>query len=77
VKVVSIVGARPQFIKAAPVSRALLVHIGQHYDGSISRIFFDNPGIPRRGVYLYPKTDSSSHTCRSVHCEPWRRRNLT
>src|SRR5213594_4024054 len=47
-KVVSIVGARPQFIKAAAVSRELrerqkelLVHTGQHYDYEMSGIFFD------------------------------------
>lgn len=54
-KVVSIVGARPQFIKAAPVSRALrrvalgeevLVHTGQHYDHGMSAVFFDELGIP-------------------------------
>ncbi|MDZ4177864.1 MAG: UDP-N-acetylglucosamine 2-epimerase (non-hydrolyzing) [Coriobacteriia bacterium] len=52
-KVVSIVGARPQFIKAAPVSRALreaheeiLVHSGQHYDHGMSQVFFDELGIP-------------------------------
>ena len=46
--VLSIVGARPQFIKAAPVSRALrerhrevLVHTGQHYDSSMSAVFFE------------------------------------
>jgi len=44
VKVVSVVGARPQFIKAAMVSRVLrekhtevLVHMGQHYDSNTSR----------------------------------------
>jgi UDP-GlcNAc3NAcA epimerase len=47
VKVVSVVGNRPQFIKAAPVSRALravcdhvLVHTGQHYDSELSDVFF-------------------------------------
>ena len=45
--VASIVGARPQFIKSAPVSRALtshfkevLIHTGQHYDYGMSEIFF-------------------------------------
>ncbi len=53
-KIVTVVGARPQFIKAAPVSRALkkpvqeiLVHTGQHYDENMSRIFFDELGLPR------------------------------
>lgn len=52
-KVLSIIGARPQFIKAAPVSRALrevaretLLHTGQHYDREMSRIFFDELHIP-------------------------------
>jgi len=47
-KLVSIVGARPQFIKAAPVSRALrrqhaevLVRTGQHYDDNMSAVFFE------------------------------------
>ena len=53
-KVVSIVGARPQFIKAAAVSRVLrerhreiLVHTGQHYDYEMSGIFFDGLELPR------------------------------
>jgi UDP-N-acetylglucosamine 2-epimerase len=54
VKVVSVVGARPQFIKAAPVSRVLrargvtevLVHTGQHYDRNLSALFFDELGVP-------------------------------
>jgi UDP-GlcNAc3NAcA epimerase len=52
-KVASIVGARPQFIKAAPLDRELrrdhqhlLIHTGQHYDYTMSAIFFDELGIP-------------------------------
>lgn len=59
IKIVPIVGARPQFIKAAAVSRVLrekhtevLVHTGQHYDDKMSQIFFDDLDIPRPDVYL-------------------------
>ncbi|HEC91981.1 MAG TPA: UDP-N-acetylglucosamine 2-epimerase (non-hydrolyzing) [Candidatus Atribacteria bacterium] len=52
-KIASIVGARPQFIKATPLSRELrekheevLIHTGQHYDYGMSKIFFDELGIP-------------------------------
>ena len=58
-KVVTIVGARPQFIKAAPVSRALrqrhrevLVHTGQHYDAGMSGVFFAELGIPEPDANL-------------------------
>ncbi len=59
-KILTVVGARPQFVKAAPVSRALqtagldefLVHTGQHYDANMSQIFFDELGIPRPDVNL-------------------------
>jgi UDP-N-acetylglucosamine 2-epimerase len=50
--VVSVVGNRPQFIKAAPLARALdgglrhvLVHTGQHYDRELSQVFFDELGL--------------------------------
>lgn len=53
-KVVTIVGARPQFIKAAVVSRELrkhhtemLVHTGQHYDYNMSDVFFEELDIPK------------------------------
>jgi len=58
-KVLSVVGARPEFIQAAPVSRALrarhdevLVHTGQHYDDRMSRIFFEQLGVPQPDFYL-------------------------
>ncbi|MDH5676753.1 MAG: UDP-N-acetylglucosamine 2-epimerase (non-hydrolyzing) [Myxococcales bacterium] len=54
-KVLTVVGARPQFIKAATLSRALLragfdeqlLHTGQHYDSSMSGVFFEELEIPR------------------------------
>jgi UDP-N-acetylglucosamine 2-epimerase len=56
----TVVGARPQFIKAAPVSRALraaghiefLVHTGQHYDHNMSRVFFEEMNIPEADLNL-------------------------
>ncbi len=53
-KILSVVGARPQFIKAAPVCGALalagvqewLLHTGQHYDAAMSDVFFSELGIP-------------------------------
>ena len=53
-KVVTIIGARPQFVKAATVSRALkktgiheaIVHTGQHHDQNMSQVFFDEMEIP-------------------------------
>jgi UDP-GlcNAc3NAcA epimerase len=53
VRVLTIVGNRPQFVKAAAVSRLLreeheevLVHTGQHHDDELSRVFFDELGVP-------------------------------
>lgn len=64
--IVTIVGARPQFIKAAAVSRVLrlrhrevLVHTGQHYDANMSAVFFDELGIPPPDVNL--AVGSASH----------------
>jgi UDP-N-acetylglucosamine 2-epimerase len=64
-KIVTIVGARPQFIKAAPVSKAIrdhnekgpriaevLVHTGQHYDHGMSQIFFDELDISEPDLNL-------------------------
>jgi UDP-GlcNAc3NAcA epimerase len=55
-KVLTIVGARPQFVKAAAVSRAIaarpdlqeiMVHTGQHFDANMSEVFFTEMSIPR------------------------------
>src|SRR6188768_2807643 len=59
-KIVTVIGARPQFVKAATVSAAIvqhskrgaaieevLVHTGQHYDPNMSQIFFDQLRVPR------------------------------
>ncbi|MBN1995617.1 MAG: UDP-N-acetylglucosamine 2-epimerase (non-hydrolyzing) [Anaerolineae bacterium] len=58
-KIVSVVGARPQFVKAAVVSRVLrekhteiLVHTGQHYDDEMSRVFFEELKLPEPEVNL-------------------------
>jgi len=58
-KIASIIGARPNFIKLAPVSKELrkefdevLVHTGQHYDYEMNKIFFDELGIPEPDYHL-------------------------
>jgi UDP-GlcNAc3NAcA epimerase len=58
--ILTVVGARPQFIKAAPVSKALkergireiLLHTGQHYDTTMSQVFFDELEIPAPEINL-------------------------
>lgn len=66
--ILHVVGARPNFMKAAPVLRALsqrsgirqtLVHTGQHYDANMSDIFFEQLGIPPPDVNL--EVGSGSH----------------
>lgn len=60
-KILTVIGARPQFIKAAAVSREIiateglneiLVHTGQHYDANMSDIFFQEMGIPAPAHHL-------------------------
>jgi len=62
-KILTIIGARPQIIKAAALSRAiresfgdkiqeLLLHTGQHYDRNMSRVFFNDMKIPKPAANL-------------------------
>jgi UDP-GlcNAc3NAcA epimerase len=61
-KITTIIGARPQFVKAAVVSRALqqhradvteiIIHTGQHYDSNMSDVFFDELDIPKPNYHL-------------------------
>lgn len=60
-KIVTVIGARPQFIKAAAVSRVihrtdgireLIIHTGQHYDEGMSQVFFDELDIPAPSHHL-------------------------
>lgn len=61
-KIISIVGARPQFVKAAVVSRELglhsnvrelILHTGQHYDSNMSAVFFEEMSIPKPSFQLH------------------------
>ncbi len=69
-KIITIIGARPQIIKAAAISRAIrnhfpdriqeiIVHTGQHYDNSMSQVFIDELGIPQPDYNL--NIGSASH----------------
>ena len=60
-KIINVVGARPNFMKIAPLMHefkkykyidSLLVHTGQHYDDEMSKVFFDDLGIPRPDINL-------------------------
>ncbi len=63
IKIVTVIGARPQIIKAAALSRAtknyfsesineIIIHTGQHYDANMSQVFFDELGIPEPNYNL-------------------------
>ncbi len=62
VKILSVVGARPNFMKIAPIMRAIeagypdvqqvLVHTGQHFDAKMSDVFFDDLGLPKPDEHL-------------------------
>ncbi|MBA7656427.1 UDP-2,3-diacetamido-2,3-dideoxy-D-glucuronate 2-epimerase [subsurface metagenome] len=73
IKIVCVCGARPNFIKIAPLMKTfkakeyfhtLLVHTGQHYDENMSRFFFDDLDIPRPDVNL--EVGSASHAVQTA-----------
>lgn len=72
-RVLHVVGARPNFMKVAPVMAALsevggveqvLVHTGQHFDANMSAVFFDQLGIPRPEINL--EVGSGSHAAQTA-----------
>jgi UDP-N-acetylglucosamine 2-epimerase (non-hydrolysing) len=73
VRVLSVVGARPNYMKMAPVLRELakheqfesfLVHTGQHYDDAMSTIFFQELGMPQPNYYL--RVGSGTHAVQTA-----------
>ena len=68
-KIINVVGARPNFMKMAPIIKAmdrhpleiehLLIHTGQHYDDKMSKAFFDDLGMPKPDIDL--EVGSGSH----------------
>ena len=76
IRLLSIVGARPQIIKAAAISRAVkakfagqieekILHTGQHYDDNMSEVFFRELGIPAPDYNLH--VGSGSHGVQTAH----------
>ena len=78
-RIVTVIGNRPQFVKAAAVSlplrrvhEELLIHTGQHYDDELSRIFFDELGIPApdRQLAIHDGTNTSQTARMLAALEP-------
>jgi UDP-N-acetylglucosamine 2-epimerase (non-hydrolysing) len=74
-RIIHVVGARPNFMKAAPVLRAfhafpqvrqILVHTGQHYDVNMSDVFFQELGIPEPEVNLQVGSGSHAHQTAAI-----------
>lgn len=72
-KIINIVGARPNFMKIAPIQRemdkrsdieSILLHTGQHYDEKMSRLFFEDLEMPQPDIYL--NVGSASHAVQTA-----------
>src|SRR3954453_11270718 len=74
VRICNVVGARPNFMKMAPVVRELarrggdqvLVHTGQHYDAAMSEVFFEELGMPRPDVHLGVGSDTHARQTAAI-----------
>ena len=73
IKILNVVGARPNFMKIAPIQREMaknsniqpiLLHTGQHYDERMSRLFFDDLKLPKPDIYL--NIGSESHAVQTA-----------
>ena len=78
-RVIHVVGARPNFMKIAPIMEEMakypeqfqqvLVHTGQHYDDNMSRVFFEDLGIPKPNLYLGVGSDSHAEQTARIMVE--------
>mgnify|MGYP002624143299 CR=1 FL=1 len=77
-KVACVVGARPNFMKIAPVIDAMrahprltpfLIHTGQHYDAAMYKVFFEDLGLPRPDVYLGVGSDTQGRQTARIMSE--------
>src|SRR5262245_5890615 len=78
VKIACIAGARPNFMKVGPIIEALrrhpgltpvLVHTGQHYDDAMSKVFFEDLGLPDPDVYLGVGSDTQARQTAKIMIE--------
>jgi UDP-N-acetylglucosamine 2-epimerase (non-hydrolysing) len=75
--IILVVGARPNFMKIAPIyaelarrgENLILLHTGQHYDDNMSKVFFDDLGMPKPDIYLGIGSGSHAYQTATVMIE--------
>tara|TARA_Y100000766_G_scaffold284807_1_gene304742 strand:- start:4962 stop:6065 length:1104 start_codon:yes stop_codon:yes gene_type:complete len=75
--IILVVGARPNFMKIAPIyaelnrrgEKLILLHTGQHYDDNMSKVFFDDLGMPKPDIYLGVGSGSHAYQTATVMVE--------